>query len=264
MYAYGAQTRRRVISALANLRNFQGNGRHALSEGLTGLNGPCRHLLPIRYGALPREYALGLDTAQYVVYCYGTPIAWVTADDEDATEDRNNWIPDWQYSPTTTYYQGLVMEAWGKYSDPDPRKSRRDNRGSARGRSSDERYGRRGPVLENTPARDYAATLMFDRGEVQRAVDEGASRFRTNHRGVRYDALVERDTSFERDMAEARSGYPNGLTEDEQSRTLRRLLDRRYADPDWVPDRDERADQEAELRDVRRIDAEVRERGWRP
>lgn len=141
-FAYGGETRDRVIRALSNLRNFQGSERHALSEGLTGLNGPYRSLLSSRYGALPREYAVGLDTAVYVVYCYGTPIAWVTADDEDAAQDRHNWVPDWQYSATTSYYQGLVMQAWGTFSDPDPRKSKRDNRGSARGRTSDARYGR--------------------------------------------------------------------------------------------------------------------------
>lgn len=141
-FAYGRETQDRVLRALSNLQNFQGNDRSALSEGLTGLNGPYRRLTNVRYGALPREYAETLDTAVYVVYCYGTPIAWVTADDEDATTGRINWMPDWQYSATTTYYQGLVMQAWGTSSDPDPRKSKRDNRGSARGRTSDERYGR--------------------------------------------------------------------------------------------------------------------------
>lgn len=153
-FAYGRDTQDRVLRALSNLRNFQGNERNALSEGLTGLNGPCRRLTNNRYGALPREYAVGLDTAVYVVYCYGTPIAWVTADDEDATEHRRNWMPDWQYSATTTYYQGLVMQAWGKVWDPDPRKSKRDNRGSARGRTSDARYGRnaeRAPVGRSAP-----------------------------------------------------------------------------------------------------------------
>lgn len=158
-FAYGRETRRRVIRALANLRNFQGNESVPLSEGLTGLNGPLRRLLSSPLGALPEQYAETLrgEDVQYVVYCYGTPIAWVAW--EDGETGRVNYVPDWQYSATTTYYQSLVMEAWGgKCVDPNPRKSRQDNRGSARGRSSDVRYGRvRGAVPVDRPGSGRAS-----------------------------------------------------------------------------------------------------------
>lgn len=199
-FAFGQETRERVLRSLANLRNFQSSPRAALSEGLTGLNGPCRRLTNSRYGALPREYAVGLDTAVYVVYCYGTPIAWVTADDEDATEDRNNWVPDWQYSATTTYYQSLVMQAWGdKCHDPDPRKSRRDNRGTARGRTSDDRYGR------NQVARRWLSGMSIEQAAQQTEAERSGRPSRT-----------------------APSGPPPRPTRDQ-------MLDPRYSDPDWTP-----------------------------
>lgn len=138
-FAFQQETRRRVIRSLANLARFQGNERSPLDEGLVGLPGSYRRLTNARYGALPREYAVGLDEADYVVYCYGTPIAWVLRSD-GYPDRRVNYVPDWQYSSTTTYYQGLVMEAWGNCVDPYPRKSRQDNRGTARGRSAEARY----------------------------------------------------------------------------------------------------------------------------
>lgn len=131
-FAYGATTRRRVLSALANLRTFQGNESHRYDEGLTGLAGPYRKMLGSLYGALPAAYAVGLEHAEYVVYCYGTPIAWVTnADGATGPDDdpRVNYMPDWQYSPTTTYYQGLVQQAWGdKIVDPNPQQTARARR----------------------------------------------------------------------------------------------------------------------------------------
>lgn len=131
-FAYGATTRRRVLSALANLRTFQGNGSHRYDEGLTGLVGPYRKMLGSLYGALPAAYATNLHHAEYVVYCYGTPIAWVTnADGATGPDDdpQVNFMPDWQYSPTTTYYQGLVRQAWGdRIVDPCPQETARARR----------------------------------------------------------------------------------------------------------------------------------------
>lgn len=119
-FAFGMETHRRVISALSNLKTFRAT-RGADNEGLVGMQGPYRRLTNMRYGALPHPYAHGLDEAVYIVYCYGTPIAWVTMADEATEDGRVNFVPDWQYSPTTTYYQGLVYQAWGgKVVDPSP------------------------------------------------------------------------------------------------------------------------------------------------
>lgn len=144
-FAFGDQTRRKVITALANLRPFSATGVEH-DEGLVGLSGPYRKLTNTKYGALPREYAKGLDDAAYVVYCYGTPIAWVVMADEATEDGRVNFVPDWQYSATTTYYQSLVLQAWGgKCVDPNREKSERDNRGTARARSARTRYGHSTP-----------------------------------------------------------------------------------------------------------------------
>ena len=221
-FAYGRETQDRVLRALANLRNFQGNERVALSEGLTGLNGPCRRLTNSRYGALPREYAEGLDEAVYVVYCYGTPIAWVSADDEDLT-GRANWVPDWQYSATTTYYQGLVMQAWGdKCRDPNPRKSRRDNQGTARGRTSDARYGRNGQST-------YRPAFSSGLSDADRARVGQPSRT-----------------------------APSGPPEREMTRA-EYLADPRLRDPDWTPfgqGRGNNLPAGADQRDYERVEAE--------
>lgn len=232
-FAYRRETRSRVIRALANLRNFQGNERSALSEGLTGLNGPCRHLTSSRYGALPREYAVGLDEAEYVVYCYGTPIAWVTNADGAQFEGdtpRVNYVPDWQYSATTTYYQSLVMEAWGdKCVDPNPRKSKRDNRGSARGRSSDVRYGR-------TPMPDGTAVS-----------------------GTRFVRRVTGGYGHA-----PRAEWP---TPESDRPTREQMLDPRYSNPDWTPwfQGGSNLPPGADYRDQARVEADQRTPGgWKP
>lgn len=171
--SFGVETRRRVISALANLRPFHSAEHSANDHALVGLPGPYRRLTNAKYGALPREYAKGLDDAMYVVYCYGTPIAWVVMADEATEDGRVNFMPDWQYSATTTFHQGVIAEAWGKIHDPNQAKSKRDNAGTARARRSDLLYGRvtaaeveaRREARENRPAsfrtafRDDAARM---------------------------------------------------------------------------------------------------------
>lgn len=142
-FAFGRRAREQVIHNIANLRTF----KHG---GIYGRQGGTRHL-----GSLPRAYARGLEDVTYIVYCYDTPIAWVTMADDATEEGRVNYMPDWQFSATTTYYQGLVWAAWGdKIVDPDPRYSNAENRGTARGRSSDVRYGR---VPQTGAARDTHA-----------------------------------------------------------------------------------------------------------
>lgn len=163
-FAFRGQNRDEVVRNIANLRTFSHGGLAGKQGGTTRLK------------ALPRQYEAGLENAVYVVYCYDTPIAWVVMADEATEEGRVNFMPDWQYSATTTYYQGLVWAAWGDgIVDPNPRYSKAENRNTSRGRSSDERYGR---VPRRAPVQ-------------RRAV---------NHRGVAYDPRVERD------MAEARRG----------------------------------------------------------
>lgn len=151
-FAFGRTAREMVVRNIANLRSFE-------HGGISGRTGGCTRLK-----ALPRQYAAGLEDAAYVVYCYDTPIAWVTMADDATEEGRVNYMPDWQYSPTTTYHQGLVWEAWGdKVTDPNPRFSRSENAGTPRGRSSDERYGRvpRRERPRGVPSRPVSARSSF-------------------------------------------------------------------------------------------------------
>lgn len=58
-------------------------------------------------GFLPDEEVTdGLRRAAYVVYSYGTPIAWIT-------EDGVKVIPDVGFSSTTGDHQYRVAAAWG-------------------------------------------------------------------------------------------------------------------------------------------------------
>lgn len=56
-------------------------------------------------GHLPEAYREEAGDAEYVVYSYQTPIAWITADGQRV-------IPDIGYSLTTGSHQGTVKHAW--------------------------------------------------------------------------------------------------------------------------------------------------------
>jgi hypothetical protein len=56
-------------------------------------------------GHLPTEYQDEARDAEYVVYSYQTPIAWITADGQRV-------VPDIGYSPTTGSHQYVVKNAW--------------------------------------------------------------------------------------------------------------------------------------------------------
>lgn len=212
-FAFGQRARREVIKNISNLRSFE-------HGGISGRLGGCT-----RINKLPRAYAAhtGLHRAYYVVYCYDTPIAWVTMADDANEEGRVNFMPDWQYSATTTYYQKLVWEAWGddKISDPNKDYSREENAGTVRGHTSDARYGR---VTPAPPARRAR--------------------------------LSERDAAYARDLAVRMAGAPSRTSyappggEAAQRQRMARLLDARYSDPDWTP---EPLSDEAEARDYRRV-----------
>lgn len=203
------KNRAEVVRNIANLRSFaHGGSRSGGEAAISGRTGGTTRL-----GALPRQYAHGLAEAVYVVYCYGTPIAWVTMADDATEEGRVNFMPDWQYSATTTYHQGLVWEAWGdKIVDPNPRYSKAENRGTERGRSSDARYNR-----GNARAQEQA---RFAEREARRAAQP-----RETH-------------------------YARPYTESSMQDRMQHLLDPRYRNPDWTP---EPLPEGAERRDAERV-----------
>lgn len=223
--AMGSKGRRAAENAIASCRPFKNS-----TGSLTGTQGSTHTLGWLESHADARRIRELLSRAVYVVWSYGTPIAWVT---EAEDGDRQAYYVDESHSMTTSHHQTLVRQGFREYETIG------DRRRPAR-------RPRRIPV--QVPA-----------------VPE---RFVTNHRGVRYDSRVERDTAFDRDMAEARTsvpadspGYSLGRTESEQEVTLQNLLDPRYRDPNWVPGRDPEADHAAEMRDQLRVE---REGTWRP
>lgn len=95
-------TNREIADAVANRLDFAANST-------TGTTSPSRYL---DSGRLPYAWVdafrfdcneVGLD---YVVYSYGTPIAWVTRDGEVT-------MPDVRYSVTTSKIQTYVRQGLG-------------------------------------------------------------------------------------------------------------------------------------------------------
>lgn len=60
---------------------------------------------PSLLGHLPPHHSEGIETAEYVVMSYTTPIAWLT--------DGEPTVPDVGYSPTTGQHQYLAAHALG-------------------------------------------------------------------------------------------------------------------------------------------------------
>lgn len=59
------------------------------------------------FGYLPPMYYDAVRAAQYVVYSYDTPIAWVA-------QDGTKVVPDIGYSRSTGQHQLAVKQAWNK------------------------------------------------------------------------------------------------------------------------------------------------------
>jgi hypothetical protein len=250
--AMGSKGRREAENAIGSCRPFRNS-----TGSFYGTRGSTRTLGWLESHTEARRIRELLSRAVYVVWSYGTPIAFVS---ETEDGERTAYYVDESHSTTTSHHQGVARIGMGEY----------------------ETIGAQRPVRR--PRRQVV-------GRPQTASAQAlGSRLVTNHRGVQYDPLVERDTSYERDMAEERMyarlsgqtvedwrrnprwsrpaevpadspGYQNGRSETEQESTLQRLLDPRYADPDWVPNRDWDADLEAERRDIERVE---REGAWRP
>jgi hypothetical protein len=232
--AMGRRTRDEAERAIRNCRPFQNS-----TGSMWGTRGSTRGLGWLSNHREANQIKELLSRATYVVWSYSTPIGCVTEDDDG---NITKFYFDEYHTTTTSHHQGVLRVAFSDFETVGTGPwSRSHGRGD-------------GPVR----SRPQTAS-----------VQELGGRMATNHRGVQYDPRVERDTSWERDMAEARRqaapvnspGYQLGRTETEQEGTFRRLLDPRYADPDWVPNRDREADWVAEERDAARVE---REGSWRP
>lgn len=67
----------------------------------------------VELGHLPPRYHASARQAVYVVYSYGTPIAWVL-EVQHGTDPYTYVVPDVGYSPTTGQQQYACLEAWAE------------------------------------------------------------------------------------------------------------------------------------------------------
>lgn len=89
-----------IAKAIANGEAFTTHG--ALKGGPTD---PAMPLTSWDMGRLPREWYVGAMFATYVVWSYGTPIAWIDAD--------GAWqCPGVKYSVTTSKHQSTTRYAF--------------------------------------------------------------------------------------------------------------------------------------------------------
>lgn len=93
--ALGRLSRKALQTGVDNLSDFDaGNliGKHRARGEKVDL------------GRMPKKEAHGIDKAIYVIYSYGTPIAWALS--------KDTWIiPTTKFSVTTTQHQSLVKTA---------------------------------------------------------------------------------------------------------------------------------------------------------
>lgn len=82
---------------------------------------------PTYLGHLPPQHSVGIESADYVVMSYGTPVAWVT--------EGEPTVPDVGYSPTTGQHQYLAASALGVDFHP------ARNRGTVEIPRNDSQYG---------------------------------------------------------------------------------------------------------------------------
>lgn len=100
-----------IPGRIAAMQPFESVGK--LPDGTrrwSGRNGPAQDMghLPVKYHSSARE-------AVYVVYSYGTPIAWVVELDLEVGDPYRYTVPDVGYSPTTGQHQYEVLEAWADH-----------------------------------------------------------------------------------------------------------------------------------------------------
>lgn len=229
--AMGRRTRDEAERAIANCRPFQNS-----TGSMRGTRGSTRDLGWLSSHREHVKIKELLGRATYVVWSYDTPIGCVTEDDDG---NVTKVYFDKSHSATTSQHQGILRVGFSDFESIGDGPWSRSNR-PRRARAS---------VPVNQAAVDRANAVTAGYAEAARREPTAAH--------------VYAATARRRELADS-PGYQNGLTERQQQTTLAQLLDPRYANPDWVPGRDVQADREAELRDIRRIKAEVQERGWRP
>jgi len=264
--AMGSRGRREAENAIASCRPFRNS-----TGSMKGTQGSTRTLGWLENHTDARHIRELLSRAVYVVWSYGTPIAWVS---ETEDGDRQAYYVDKHHSTTTSHHQGVARVGLGEYETIGerrpvrrPRRERRTSpdamvvRAEMRYRTaenevvSEDELARRARGM--TPAQLLAEA---ERGREQwmaeqRRIDERA--------GLRFPTPASATAAVE--GLAGSPGYQNGLREDHQQATLQQMLDPRYADPDWTPwGYHGGLPEGAHVRDEARVERENAERPWRP
>jgi hypothetical protein len=87
----------KAVDLIANRVGFTGNNLYGVVQSFDSV--------VYQTGRLPQEFEtqLRFDRPSYIVYSYGTPIAWYC--------DKGWFIPDTKYSTTTSKHQNYVRRA---------------------------------------------------------------------------------------------------------------------------------------------------------
>jgi hypothetical protein len=210
--AMGGRSRREAENAIGSCRPFRNS-----TGSMKGTRGSTRTLGWLSSHTEARRIRELLSRAVYVVWSYGTPIAFVS---ETEDGERTAYYVDESHSTTTANHQTIARVGMGEY----------------------ETIGERRPARR--PRRQPTRTVE-GYGVVPRAarLDDAS-------------LVAAVGPAFPDRSLVGSPGYQNGLTESQQKRTLARLLDSRFSDPDWVPGRDPAADMAAECRDAERVERE--------
>lgn len=105
--AMGARTRRAAENAIASCRPFKNSTR-----SFYGTQGSTRMLGWLDQHPDARRIKELLSRATYVVWSYGTPIGFVT-EDEDGNIEK--FYVEQNHSVTTSHHQGVLKMAWSEY-----------------------------------------------------------------------------------------------------------------------------------------------------
>lgn len=195
---------------------------------LKGTRGSTRTLGWLESHTEARRIRELLSRAVYVVWSYNTPISWVT---EGEDGERTAYYVDEQHSPTTSHHQTIAQVGMGEYETigSGPASRRNSRRGV--------RYGEGYRQRTEDPAQYTAGPTAAHVYASQRATLASSP------------------------------GFQNGTDEETQRQRMQRLLDPRYADPDWTPFSNGfhgNLPPGAEGRDAERVERENAERPWRP
>lgn len=223
--AMGGRSRREAENAIGSCRPFKNS-----TGSFYGTRGSTRDLGWLSSHTEARRIRELLSRAAYVVWSYNTPIAFVS---ETEDGERTAYYVDEAHSMTTSHHQTIARVGMGEFETIGSGPWSRTRHGGAL-RTYRESQPRRQPTrtVEGYGVAPRAARL--DDASLVAAVGP---------------AFPDRSLV-------GSPGYRNGLTESQQEQTLARLLDPRYANPDWVPGRDSAADAAAERRDAERVERE--------